>query len=289
MTVRFSKAEPTGLCFGVKRAIAQMEKALSSDGELYCVGSPIHNPQEIARLAQKGLRVVASPQDVPSGSTVFIRAHGIAPDLRNALKQRNVRIIDGTCPFVRVAQARAKALEDEGYSVVVAGDASHPEVISIVGGLQNGAKVVSNSTDLQDLAKIERIGLVSQTTLPEDLFASIVSAAVRISPDVKAHNTICRATFERQRAVAELVKRTDGIVVIGGRDSANTAKLFHIAKSCGADVLWIEEAGELDGKWFTGKTHVGIAAGASTPDWLIEEFIQAARQAVDVKGDVRSE
>lgn len=275
MKLAYRMADPTGLCFGVKRAIAQLEQALANNEKVYCLGSPIHNPQEVARLAQKGLLVVSEVSEVPDGALAFVRAHGMAPRPLEELKARGVSVIDGTCPFVRVAQSRARELSEAGYHVLIAGDESHPEIVSIRGHVSGSVSVVSCSTELSDFAKIGRIGIVSQTTLPESTLAAIVAKAIGLASDVRVFNTICRATVERQRAVSELASKADGIVLIGGKNSANTRKLYQIATDQGCEVQWIEEASELERSWFQGRNTIGIAAGASTPDWLIEQFIHA--------------
>lgn len=289
MACRFVLAEPTGLCFGVKLAIAGMERELKDGETLYCLGEPIHNPQEVARLSALGLKVISSPEEAPPGSRVFIRAHGVAPSLIDELKEQGKSVRDGSCPFVRMAQRRAMELEAEGRAVVLAGDEQHPEVKAILGCLKKRAIVVRDSTEAEELSIMPKIGLLSQTTLPEEHFADVARVLISKTADLRVCKTICAATVERQAAMRELARRCDGVVLIGGRNSANTGKLYKIGKEAGGDVQWIEEASEIDPHWLATKTTIGIAAGASTPNWLIEQFITAARRAADVKGDVRHE
>lgn len=289
MERRYVLAEPTGLCFGVQRAIHAMEQALSKGEPLYCLGEPIHNPQEVARLEQKGMKIIQSPTEAPQGATVFLRAHGVTPLVRQQLRQKGNSMVDGSCPFVKVAQARVKELEDEGRTVVLAGNAEHPEVKAILGCLDREAIVVLDSTEAAKIDILPKIGVLSQTTLPERTFSEIVAQLVFKTADLRVCKTICDATVSRQAAMVRLAKQCDGIVLLGGRNSANTAKLYQIGREAGGDVVWIEEASQIDTDWLATKAVLGIAAGASTPDWLIEQFITAAREVAYVKGDVRHE
>ncbi|WP_338025002.1 4-hydroxy-3-methylbut-2-enyl diphosphate reductase [Aminobacterium mobile] len=267
-------ANPTGFCFGVRRAIEALEDILTKRGLVYCIGMPIHNPQEVDRLVRKGLVVVDSPELVPPSSQVFVRAHGISPTLFSVLKQRSTCVIDGTCPFVKKAQERAKHLAESGYLVCIVGDASHPEVKALLGTVGGHAIVVRNINQAKDIGKISKLGVISQTTQDEKDFSSIVAELTLHTKDMRIYNTICNATRARQNATRELAKVVEGIIVIGGRNSANTGKLYDIAKSTGVDVVWIEHAQELDRGWLSGKARIGIAAGASTPDWLIHQLKQ---------------
>ena len=270
-------ADPTGLCFGVKRAVARLEKVLTEEGPVYSIGSPIHNPQEIERLKSSGLIVVASPEDVPQGAVSFIRAHGISPGIFAELERRSVRIVDGTCPFVKNAQVHAKKLSKEGYLVVISGDEVHPEVQGIIGfaGYSNGNVVVIPSGGrIPENAKGRRCGILSQTTQKAADFAALVKAFVPFSPEMKVYNTICRATLERQESVRRLASRVDGMIVLGGQNSANTRRLAEIASEAGVSALWIEHYEELNRGWLQNRETIGIAAGGSTPDWLINKLIE---------------
>ncbi len=285
-------AEPTGLCFGVKRAIQAVEKALEEGRPVYGLGSPIHNPQEVRRLERLGLRVVNSEEEVPEGATAFIRAHGVAPAVTARLQEKNVKIIDGTCPFVRVVQNRAKELSDAGYHLLILGDARHPEIVGILGYVSGPWTVVSSvssSTIFKISDRIHKLGLVSQTTQEERVLTEVAASAVSAADELRVYNTICRSTIERQEAVEKLAAAADGIIIIGGHDSANTGKLYRIAMDSGCDVLWIEHAGQLDRRWVLGKGIIGIAAGASTPDWLIEQLKNAIDHIAGRQGDVSNE
>ena len=273
-------ASPTGFCFGVKRAIERLEKCITEEasggGKVYSIGMPIHNPQEVERLCKKGLIVTERIEDVPEGATVFIRAHGAPPEIKKQLAERcGDRVIDATCPFVKNAQDKAALLSDEGYTVLVIGDPDHPEVQAIVGCASGEVFVASSLLEVRQLVKRDKLGVISQTTQKTGLFAEAVGILAESARELRVFNTICGATTRRQDGVRKMTGAVDGLIVVGGRNSANTAKLAEIASAGGCDVKWIEHAGELDEEWFAGKAKIGIAAGASTPDWLIDELKNA--------------
>ena len=273
-------AERAGFCFGVKRAVDAILEALTAgkmeraetEWAVWTIGMPIHNPQEVARLRTMGLRVAKDASEVPPGVRVLIRAHGESRAVLEELRGKGVCVIDTTCPFVRRAQDLANSLSDEGYHIVLLGDRNHPEIRSIMGYVDGGLDVVADEAEAERLPKRGRVALISQTTQQEERLSSVAAVLVRRAGELRVCNTICRATMERQDAVRALVGRVDGVVLIGGRESANTGKLRNIAETNGLDVLWIESAEELDRGWFEGRQRIGIAAGASTPEWLITEI-----------------
>ena len=273
-------AERAGFCFGVKRAVDAILEALTAgkmeraetERAVWTIGMPIHNPQEVARLRTMGLRVAKDASEVPPGVKVLIRAHGESRAVLDELRGKGVCVIDTTCPFVRRAQDLASSLSGEGYHIVLLGDRNHPEIRSIMGYVDGGLDVVADEAEAECLPKRGRVALISQTTQQEERLSSVAAVLVRRAGELRVCNTICRATMERQDAVRALVGRVDGVVLIGGRESANTGKLRNIAETNGLDVLWIESAEELDRGWFEGRQRIGIAAGASTPEWLITEI-----------------
>lgn len=280
-------AEPSGFCFGVRRAVEKLEQALGKSGRVYCIGSPIHNPQETARLQAMGLVLVERAEDVPPKAAVFIRAHGLSASNRAVLGAREVELVDGTCPFVLNVQRKAAFLGGEGYDVIVLGDESHPEVQAIAGSVSGGALVLPPGGDVPPTLRGARIGIVSQTTQrPADL-SDLAEKAAFVGKEIRIYNTICGATVDRQRAVAELAPAVDGMIVIGGKNSANTGKLFDIARTFNTETLWIEQVGEMDRRWSQGKSTIGIAAGASTPDRLILDLITMLAPTQGVKEDGR--
>ncbi|MDR1472917.1 MAG: 4-hydroxy-3-methylbut-2-enyl diphosphate reductase [Synergistaceae bacterium] len=271
-------ASPTGLCFGVRRAIGQLERALAERGTVYSLGSPIHNPQEVARLSALGLRVAESADEVPAGAVAFVRAHGASKSELEYMRERCGVVEDGTCPFVRTAQERAESLSNEGYKVMILGDSRHPEVRGILGHIEGESLVISGESDIDPKKRHKRLGILSQTTQWEASLAAVVSKLVLLADEIKVYNTICRATIERQESIRRLGAQVDGIVVIGGKNSANTRKLVEIAESLGVLTAWVEHPDELDWRWMRGKSSIGVAAGGSTPDWLINEITEKIKR-----------
>lgn len=271
-------ADPTGLCFGVKRAISTLEEALHQYTTVYALGSPIHNSHEVTRLKQLGLIVVNSVDEVPEGSVSFVRAHGITSESYEKLRKKSKKMVDGTCPFVKNAQEKAKKLSQEGYLVVILGDVRHPEVQGIVGHTEGHAVVLKENSVPPPNLYGKRIGLLSQTTQKNSSFSKLVGEFAEVSKEMKVFNTICKATVARQKSVCDLASKVDKMLVIGGKDSANTYKLVEISSSVGISTKWIERADELDPKWLEYTENVGIAAGGSTPDWLIDELKQKLRE-----------
>ncbi len=279
-------AEPRGFCFGVRRAISTLEESLARFGRVYALGSPIHNSQEINRLRTLGLVVAESPLDVPSKAAVFIRAHGVSGEVIEQLAAKGSRIIDGTCPFVRKAQEKAAFLSREGYMVLILGDKDHPEVQAIRQFAGGSVSVVDpTDVDLPAAPGISRVGIVSQTTQRRETLSLLVSNVTRVTDEVRVFNTICGATAARQESVERLAGSVDGIIVIGGKNSANTAKLVEISEKTGTPTIWIENDGDLESGWFRGKRTIGIAAGASTPDWLVHKLENRLASAKSARED----
>ena len=271
-------AKHAGFCFGVKRAVDAIENALkNSKNPVWTIGLPIHNPQEVSRLENLGLRVANDESEIPSGSEVLIRAHGEPLSVIEKLQARDVKVCDMTCPFVKKAQELAAKLSEENYHVILLGDKNHPEIKGILGHiLNNNAEVVINEDEAESVANYSKIALISQTTQREERLAKVAGILTRKCSQLHVCNTICKATGERQAAVKDLVKdnNVDGVVLIGGRASANTGKLRDIIKSHNIEVLWIEDENEIESNldWFNNKNTIGIAAGASTPAWLIDKI-----------------
>ncbi|MBQ7196180.1 MAG: 4-hydroxy-3-methylbut-2-enyl diphosphate reductase [Synergistaceae bacterium] len=271
-------AEHAGFCFGVKRAVDAIENALKNSKKVWTIGLPIHNPQEVARLENLGLRVANDESEIPTGAEVLIRAHGEPLDVIERLQARDVKVQDMTCPFVKKAQELAAQMSKEDYHVVLLGDKNHPEIKGILGHVANNSnvEVVANEDEAEKISRHSKIALISQTTQREERLAKVAGILTRKSSQLHVCNTICKATGERQDAVRELVTAhdVDGVVLIGGRASANTGKLRDIIKSHNIEVLWIEDENEIESNldWFKNKNTIGIAAGASTPAWLIDKI-----------------
>ncbi len=269
-------APNAGFCFGVKRAVklAEGSSSLTQEGiRVYTLGPIIHNPQEVGRLTTKGVKPL-NGEELREGDAIIIRSHGIPPDKERELRERGLRVIDATCPYVKAVHEAVCKLSEEGYFIVLVGEKNHPEVIGTLGYLKEcGGKgiVVESLEDLKEAFKYERIGVVSQTTQSEKFFKEVVGELALWVKELKVINTICNATSVRQEDVYRIAPEVDVMVIIGGKNSGNTRRLYSISKSLNPNSYHIETAEELDPSWFEGVKKVGITAGASTPDWIIEQ------------------
>jgi (E)-4-hydroxy-3-methyl-but-2-enyl pyrophosphate reductase len=268
------RAENAGFCFGVRRAMKlAFEAAANSEKLIYSLGPLIHNPQQVECLAQKGVQVVSDLDSLGPGDTLIIRSHGTGPVVLEEAKAKNLTIVDATCPFVVKAQRLAQRLAAEGYQVVILGEGDHPEVIGIMGFAGNDARVVENATDVHNLPTKKRVGIVAQTTQSFDNFRDVVCALLEKSDELKVFNTICHATTRRQEAALDIARKVNLMIVIGGYNSANTSRLASLCVQSGVPTYHIETAGELEASWLEGMATVGVTAGASTPEWIIEDVI----------------
>lgn len=273
-------AESSGFCFGVRRAIELAERTLKQGGAVYSLGPVIHNPQETARLETLGLKVISSIDETesPAGESkgvLVIRSHGIEPKTAEAARKKGLTLVDATCPLVKRAQKLAQKLYDEDYRVAIIGDAKHPEVVAILGHAP-GAVVVGGEDDLPGLFAAERLGIVSQTTESPERFRKLTAqlAGSFRGHELRIFHTICSATMDRQAAAMELAGRVDVMFVLGGRNSANTRQLARLCARSGVPTHHLETADELQPSMVEGCRRIGVTAGASTPQWLVEEFIE---------------
>jgi len=257
----------------VKRAIQlAFEVAEGQRDPFYTLGPIIHNPQMVAQLEEKGIRMLERPDEGGPG-VLIIRSHGVAPEVMRAAERHGHRIVDATCPFVRRAQDYVKALKEDGYTVVIVGKKDHAEVKGLLGYAEGTAVIVWDAKDLAEMGQSDRIGVVAQTTIPFHLFEEVVRGLLRKTRQLKVHNTICSSTEERQHKTLELARKADVMIIVGGRNSANTSRLAELCRAFGKTTYHIETAEELSPRWVADCSFVGVSAGASTPDWLIEEVM----------------
>lgn len=264
-------AEHRGFCYGVKRAIEMAQACIDPNkGKAWTLGPIIHNPQMVARLLEQGIGVAEQLNDIPCG-TVIIRSHGVGPEIYEKAESKNLHVVDATCPHVKKAQEAAYQLAQEGYEVVVIGERHHPEVKSIIEWAGKRVMVVETPAEARAIPFRPRLGIVSQTTFAGELLEDIVNILRTKCNEIKVNRTICTATELRQQSAVLLARQVEVIIVVGGKNSANTARLAQLCQQAGSKVYHIETAQELHQEWFKGVSTVGITAGASTPDWLIEE------------------
>ena len=270
-------AEYLGFCYGVKRAIKLARDSASPDGKACTLGPIIHNPQMVARLEAEGVGMVDALDQMQDDGTIIIRSHGVGPHVYDDAEQRQLHIVDATCPHVKKAQMAAHDLVKDGYSVVIIGEKRHPEVKSIFEWSGHKAAVVETVEEAALLPAIGRLGIVAQTTFSSDKFKQIVLCLLDKSNDVKILRTICTATDQRQAAAIELARKVDLMLVIGGKNSANTTRLAQLcADEC--KTYHIETVNEVQDNWFDKIEKIGITAGASTPDWIIKEVYKKCQK-----------
>jgi len=267
-------ADRVGFCFGVKRAIAMAEDALKRHASVCSLGPIIHNAQVVERLSGMGLRIVRDLKRA-HGGTVLISSHGAAPEVFRGIRKRGLAVVDTTCPFVSGAQKIAGTMSRDGYRVVIVGERMHPEVKALAGFASGAAVVVKNTAEARRVRGIEgkKVAVISQTTQAIDKYLDVARALLRRRPrEIRIFNTICDDTARRQRAASGLARRVDVMVIIGGRNSANTNRLLEVCRRLNASYL-VETEADLSPQWFKGSRAVGIASGASTPDWVIAKVV----------------
>lgn len=271
-------AKTSGFCFGVDRAVKAVEDNLNKE-EVYTYGPIIHNQQVVDELADRGLRILDDVEGEYSG-TVIIRSHGISPQLQQQLEVHQVDLIDATCPFVKRIHKIVKKHYDLGQQVVIVGNKSHPEVLGINGYCDNKGVIISSIDEAKNLqlSKDKDICLVSQTTFDLFKFNKIVEILKNLGYNLNMFSTICKSTYDRQHEAIELAKTVDHMIVIGGKHSSNTMKLYHICKEQCESTYHIETVKDLSLQNFKASDRVGITAGASTPEKLIEEVINTLRR-----------
>jgi len=273
------KAKELGFCMGVRRAVEMMEHAAGELGPITSLGSTVHNPQVVGKLRERGVDVIATIDEIDA-RPVAITAHGVGPTVLGALEARGANIVDTTCPIVTRAQQWARKLTDEGFGVIVFGDPNHKEVRGIL-GWANGKVITMRTADELDAPLPEwmpsRVGVLSQTTETETHFAAFVHKLLTTHMDhiseLRVINTLCNATTSQQAATEELSAEVDLMIVVGGRESANTRHLAEVSRERGVETYHVEAADEIERAWLDGREKVGVAAGASTPDVVIDEVV----------------
>lgn len=269
-------AKTAGFCFGVKRAISIAFKIAREKREgVFTLGPIIHNPQVVEELRRLGISPIDTIKKKKGVRTLIIRTHGIPLDLSTKLERSGWEIVDVTCPFVKKAQYYAKLLSEEGYQVVILGEKNHPEVQSLVSYAGKDVIVVNARAPLPKLKR--KIGIVVQTTQPIEALKKVISEATLYAKELKVYNTICSSTAERLHETTRVAERVDVMLVVGGKNSANTTQLAKLCASRGVPTYHIETASEIEMPWFEGAERIGITAGASTPNWIIRDVERRIR------------
>ena len=267
--MEIKKAKVQGFCFGVAITLKKAEEAIDARETVTTLGHVVHNPQMVESLEQRGLKNAASVDEVDTGA-LFVRAHGLPVGVYEKAKEKGLEIIDATCPMVTKIHVQAEKLKADGYKIIVVGDPNHPEVKGTLSHVP-GAWCIESVADVEKLPRASRVGVVVQSTWSGTGFTDIVRALSAKYYDVRAVNTICTDTHNRQGQVGDLAKEVQVMVIVGGKTSANTKHLAELAAMNGARTYHIEGPDELQASWFEGVEFAGLMSGASTPGWLVDE------------------
>lgn len=260
-----------GFCFGVRRAVKTAFDAAEEKIPCVTLGPLIHNPQEVERLERAGIRSVDSLDEVAPGQTVIIRSHGVTPDVYAQCLARGIRYIDATCPHVAHIHELVKAYSEQGDTVVIVGEADHPEVIGIAGWC-SGPVLILHDAQAARAAKLPpRAMVVAQTTIRRDRFEEVLAVLRERVSELTVRMTICAATSQRQQEASELSRQADVMVVVGGHNSSNTRKLFETCRMRCPRAILVETPEDVPAGVISAQDRVAITAGASTPQWLLEE------------------
>jgi 4-hydroxy-3-methylbut-2-enyl diphosphate reductase len=284
------RADILGFCMGVRRAqeIAETAAKNFKGTRIYTIGPLVHNPKVLEDLNQIGIKTLNNLQDIDtkeiSDCSFIIRAHGISPAIEENLQNRGAHIIDATCPKVKKSQIKAQELARKGYSIFLAGKANHAEIEGILGyakdensrpsfcvTVENASEAEKAAQELYKNASNARTALLSQTTNSQEEYRKIGDAIKKYYPNLEIVDTICAATSERQKSLRNLLEKAEAVIITGGKDSANTIRLYEIAQKSGKPCVLIENAAEIPPAFFNYKT-IGLSAGASTPDSVINEI-----------------
>jgi 4-hydroxy-3-methylbut-2-enyl diphosphate reductase len=270
---------PRGFCAGVIRAIEVVRLAIEVlDPPVYVRKEIVHNRHVVAELTAQGAVFVDALDEVPAGATVIFSAHGVSPQVRECARQRCLRVIDATCPLVTKVHLEVTRYARENYSIVLIGHPNHDEVIGTLGEAPEAIRVVSSveEADALDVPDPRHLAYLTQTTLSIDDTAEIVARLKKRFPDIVGppSQDICYATQNRQMAVKSVASRVDGVLVVGARNSSNSNRLVEVAQRMGADACLIDSAADIPPQWLKGRRHIGITAGASTPEVLVEQVVR---------------
>lgn len=278
--LQITVAKSAGFCPGVKNAIDKvLELAKHSKKSIYTLGPLIHNKQVIETLREKNISAVASVDEIKTSDAILvIRAHGIPPEEEAKIRAGSIEVMDATCPLVKRVQENIRDHSRRGYATIIVGDRDHAEVIGLMGYAEGPCHVVSGPEEAAALPRMEKANIVAQTTQEADVFFAAAEAARKACGELIVSNTICNPTKQRQTETVEFSRNSDLVIVVGGKNSANTARLFQICERLAKKAVHIEREDELREELFKGAAKVFITAGASTPSWMIEKVLEKARE-----------
>jgi 4-hydroxy-3-methylbut-2-enyl diphosphate reductase len=269
-------AQGCGFCPGVRNAIKIAQQTLTKRKKgvgVYSLGEIIHNKDVVRQLAAAGLKIAKNVEQLSSG-TVIIRSHGAGEQQLKQIRKKGLKIVDATCILVKRVQKIAKMLHRQGYKVVIIGDKGHPEIQAVIGSAPD-ITVFGDKTDINNLKKNQRLGVICQTTQSPEFFAKMIAQIAKTSfSELKVINTLCKEAIKRQTCAVQLCRQVDIMFILGGLHSANTRKLAELCKKYNARTFHLQNWKELDKSILSGNNVAGVTAGASTPQWVIDEFVE---------------
>lgn len=251
------------------------EIARENNQRVFTWGELIHNPEVISELENQGIKVANSLSSLKAGDTVIIRSHGVSPEIYQALKRKKVKIIDATCPIVKKIQKVVEKLSRQSGEIIIVGNPNHPEIQGLLGYSRGKAQVIENEEQARALPYRKKRMVLAQSTQDAELFARIVAILVEKTSELSVYNTICESTRVRQEATAELARQVEALIIIGGRNSSNTNKLYQISRRLLPRTYFIESPEEITPEMLEGVTRIGLSGGASTPPEVIKKTVTA--------------
>ncbi len=286
--MRVLLADEYGFCFGVERAVEMVEEAVSEGDIVRSLGPLIHNEQEMQRLGTQGVTTISEPIQIKRGETAVIRAHGVTPQVQKELEEKASKVVDATCPFVTRVQKLAARAAEQNRHVIIVGSPDHPEMIGVKGYAPDHAFIIRDESEVATLPRLRNPLVVSQTTIKAKTFFDTAEAVkTKTDDEVQIVNTICSATRDRQDSARALSGMVDAFYIIGGRHSSNSVKLLAVCKEQCEKSFLIETEAEIDPADLTGVKTVGVTAGASTPEWLIQNIVRhLEKTGKDLSGDM---
>lgn len=271
-------AKSAGYCFGVRDAVNAAYDVSKEHGEVYMLGDIVHNENVVEDLEKKGVKVVENLEEIPEDKPVLFRAHGTSKDVWKKAEDKKMNIIDATCPLVHDIHREVKELHAEGRKIIIIGDHGHDEVIGIASQVE-GALIIASIEEAQKLRKTKKAGIVSQSTQAIENVQDIINILMTKVVDLRFINTICFPTKRNHQQIKELSVITDMILIIGSFTSANSKRLTELSLERNKNTYQVTNAAEIDSSWFKNNINsVGISAGASTPDWIIESVIKKVKE-----------
>jgi len=277
-------AKDSGYCFGVRDAVDLAYKTAEESGDVYMLGNIVHNENVVKDLEIVGAKVVRSLDKVPNGKPLLFRAHGTATDVWNEAKDKGMNIIDATCPLVKEIHNEVKALALEGRRIIIIGDHRHDEVVGIASQIKNSI-IISSPEEAQNLQKMKKVGIVSQSTQTIENVQTIINIIMTKAFDLRFVNTICFPTKRNQQQLKDLSQKCDVMLIIGSFTSANSKRLHQLALERNKKSYQVTCVDDIESGWFNNAETVGITAGASTPDSIIQDVVRYCETLTNIQNE----